>query len=152
MREFARFLQHDDRADRSGDLRGAEVPPLTSKRCFDIAAASIGLLITAPVSVVAGIATRMSSPGPALFVQTRIGLDGREIKVHKFRTMRVGSPGPMITEGRDPRITSTGAILRRTKVDELPQLWDVLLGSMSIVGPRPEVREYVDQWPPPCAR
>lgn len=124
------------------------MPALSSKRCFDIAAASVGLLITAPVSVVAGLATWVSSPGPVLFVQTRIGLDGREIKVHKFRTMRVGPPGRMITDGRDPRITSTGAVLRRTKVDELPQLWDVLRGSMSIVGPRPEVREYVEQWPP----
>lgn len=147
MREFTRLLQHDVTADRSGDLRRAEVPVLSSKRCFDLAAASVGLLVTAPVSVVAAVATRMSSPGPVLFVQTRIGLEGREIKVHKFRTMRVGPPGTMITQGRDPRITGIGAILRRTKVDELPQLWDVLRGNMSVVGPRPEVREYVDQWP-----
>lgn len=120
---------------------------LNGKRLFDITAASIGLLVTAPISALAAIAIRVESPGPVLFVQGRVGLDGDEIKVHKFRTMRVGAAGPMVTQQRDPRITGAGAVLRKTKIDELPQLWDVLRGRMSIVGPRPEVREYVEQWP-----
>lgn len=120
---------------------------MNGKRLFDIAASSIGLLITAPISALAGIAIRVESPGPVLFVQGRVGLDGQEIKVHKFRTMRASVAGPMVTRQGDPRITRTGAVLRKAKIDELPQLWDVLRGRMSIVGPRPEVREYVEQWP-----
>lgn len=120
---------------------------MSGKRLFDIVAAATGLMLTSPLSAIAAIAVRSESPGSILFVQNRVGLDGSEIKVHKFRTMRTCVVGPTITQQRDPRITRTGAFLRKTKIDELPQLWDVLVGRMSIVGPRPEMREYVEQWP-----
>ena len=89
---------------------------------------------------------RLDSPGPALFRQTRVGRFGKPFTIHKFRTMRV-EPGAAITVGEDPRITGAGRLLRATKLDELPQLWDVLRGAMSLVGPRPELPHYVALYP-----
>src|SRR3569832_2078379 len=98
-------------------------------------------------------AVKLDSRGPALFVQTRVGKGRRPIRLPKLRTMVVASgKGHAITAARDPRSTRVGAVLRRMKLDELPQLWSVLRGDMSIVGPRPEVERYVSQYRPEWER
>ena len=117
-----------------------------SKRLFDVVCAALGLLALAPVLLLAAIWIKLDSPGPALFRQTRVGRFGVPFSIHKFRTMRV-EPGAAITVGADPRITRSGHVLRQTKLDELPQLWDVLRGAMSLVGPRPELPRYVELYP-----
>ena len=118
------------------------------KRALDIALAGIGLVVALPVLAVIAASIKLGSTGPVFFRQTRVGRIGHEFQIHKFRTMRVGEPGPAVTIGQDPRVTRVGRFLRRTKLDELPQLLDVLQGAMSLVGPRPEVPEYVALWPP----
>ena len=117
-----------------------------AKRLFDIISSGIGLLCLAPVFVVMAIWIKLDSRGPVFYRQTRVGRYGRDFRIFKFRSMRVGSDkGRQITVGeRDPRITRSGYFIRRYKIDELPQLINVFLGDMSIVGPRPEVRKYVD--------
>ena len=116
------------------------------KRLFDIAASALGLLLLAPLLLLAALWIRLDSPGPALFRQSRVGRFGVPFTIHKFRTMRV-EPGAALTVGADPRITRSGHVLRQTKLDELPQLWDVLRGAMSLVGPRPELPRYVALYP-----
>ena len=115
------------------------------RRLLDLAVAIALLLILAPVLTVLAIAIRLDSSGPAFFRQERIGRGGRAFRILKFRTMRVDaeSRGVQITIGRDPRITRVGEVLRRYKLDELPQLLNILRGEMSWVGPRPEVPRYV---------
>jgi lipopolysaccharide/colanic/teichoic acid biosynthesis glycosyltransferase len=118
------------------------------KRLLDAGVAGFGLLLLSPVFLlVAAIAVALSR-GPVLYVQERVGKGGRIFKIVKFRTMQVapGDEGPSITSAGDPRITPFGCILRSLKIDELPQLWNVLKGDMSIVGPRPEVPEYVQTY------
>lgn len=117
-----------------------------AKRLFDIISSGIGLLCLAPVFVVMAIWIKLDSRGPVFYRQTRVGRYGHDFRIFKFRSMRVGSDkGRQITVGeRDPRITRFGYFIRRYKIDELPQLINVFLGDMSIVGPRPEVRKYVD--------
>ena len=117
-----------------------------AKRLFDIVSSGIGLLCLAPVFVVRAIWIKLDSRGPVFYRQTRVGRYGRDFRIFKFRSMRVGSDkGRQITVGeRDPRITRSGYFIRRYKIDELPQLINVFLGDMAIVGPRPEVRKYVD--------
>lgn len=117
-----------------------------AKRLFDIVSSGIGLLCLAPVFVVMAIWIKLDSRGPVFYRQTRVGRYGHDFRIFKFRSMRVGSDkGRQITVGeRDPRITRFGYFIRRYKIDELPQLINVFLGDMSIVGPRPEVRKYVD--------
>lgn len=117
-----------------------------AKRLFDIISSGIGLLCLAPVFVVMAIWIKLDSRGPVFYRQTRVGRYGRDFRIFKFRSMRVGSDkGRQITVGeKDPRITRFGYFIRRYKIDELPQLINVFLGDMSIVGPRPEVRKYVD--------
>ena len=116
------------------------------KRTFDLIFAIPGALILSPFLLAAALFVKMDSPGPALFRQVRVGKDGRLFQLAKFRTMHVDAEkmGPQITVGRDPRITRVGAILRKTKIDEFPQLINVIRGEMSLVGPRPEVPKYVD--------
>lgn len=119
---------------------------LAAKRALDIAAAAAGLAATAPLLGAIAIVVRRTSPGPALFRQTRVGRDGKPFEMLKFRTMRVAAPGevgPQVTAGGDARITAVGRVLRKTKLDELPELLNVLRGDMSLVGPRPEVPKYV---------
>ena len=119
------------------------------KRLFDIVLSSLGLLLLSPLLLALGLWIKLDSPGPVLFRQQRVGRHGVRFDIHKFRTMRADAPelGPQITVGMDARITRSGAWLRRHKLDELPQLWDVLRGAMSLVGPRPEVPRYVALYP-----
>jgi lipopolysaccharide/colanic/teichoic acid biosynthesis glycosyltransferase len=117
-----------------------------AKRCFDLLAAGLGLLILLPLLLLLAVWIKLDSSGPVLFRQERVGRFGRPFFIHKFRSMRVEA-GPLITVGEDPRITRSGRFLRAAKLDELPQLWDVLRGAMSLVGPRPEVPRYVALYP-----
>jgi len=115
------------------------------KRPFDILFSLSALIVLSPVLVALAIAVGLSSTGGAFFRQMRVGRNGQAFRLLKFRTMRTGSEakGQLTIGGRDPRVTSVGYFLRRTKLDELPQLWNVLVGDMSVVGPRPEVPKYV---------
>jgi len=113
-------------------------------RWFDLVAAGAALLVLAPLLAAVALAVRLSSPGPVLFRQQRVGRGGQPFTMLKFRTMRVGAAGAQVTAAGDPRITSVGHWLRRWKLDELPELWNVVRGEMSLVGPRPEVEQYVD--------
>jgi len=118
---------------------------VSAKRVFDVVAAAAGLLLIAPLLAVVPLLIRLDSAGPVIFRQTRIGRGFRPFTIYKFRTMTAaGRPGGPITVSGDPRITRVGRWLRASKIDELPQLFNVLLGDMSLVGPRPEVPEYVD--------
>ncbi len=119
------------------------------KRAFDFCVALAGLVVVAPVLLLAALLVKWSSPGPVFFRQERIGRGLRPFRIYKFRTMVVDAPrlGGAITQGEgDPRITPVGRWLRKTKVDELPQLLNVLVGEMSLVGPRPEVARYVEMF------
>ncbi|MBP6313100.1 MAG: sugar transferase [Flavobacteriales bacterium] len=120
------------------------------KRGFDMIASACALLLLAPVLFVCGLLVALSSSGGAFFRQTRVGRDGKEFGLLKFRTMRVGSEaqGQITIGGRDPRITRIGYFLRKTKLDELPQLINIIKGDMSVVGPRPEVPKYVALYAP----
>lgn len=113
-------------------------------RWVEVAAATVGMLVCTPLMAVAAVAVRLSSPGPVLFRQVRVGRGGRPFTMYKFRTMVVHEGGRQVTAGGDPRITRVGRWLRRVKLDELPELWNVVRGDMSLVGPRPEVPRYVD--------
>jgi len=106
----------------------------------------MGLVALSPVLLGAGLATVIDSGWPAIFRQRRVGKNGRVFQLVKLRTMRPGPGGAIITVRGDARVTRVGRILRRTKIDELPQLWNVLLGDMSLVGPRPELPQYVEQF------
>lgn len=118
------------------------------KRIADILFSLFGLLVLLPVFVVIAIVIAIDSKGGIFFFQTRVGKNNKDFKLFKFRTMRVDaeSKGQLTIGGRDNRITKAGYFLRRYKLDELPQLLNVLLGDMSLVGPRPEVRKYVDMY------
>jgi len=117
------------------------------KRCLDLVVAIVLLLVLSPVLAVAAIAVKCSGSGPIFFRQVRVGRGGKPFDILKLRTMRpTRSPGPLITGAGDPRVTRVGRVLRRWKVDELPQLVNVLRGEMSFVGPRPEVPRYVNMF------
>lgn len=120
-----------------------------AKRVFDIAVAALALVLLAPLLLALAAWIRLDSPGPVFFRQQRVGRFGRAFRIHKFRTMVADAAqrGPALTVGDDPRITRAGAWLRRSRLDELPQLIDVLAGDMSLVGPRPEVPHYVQHYP-----
>lgn len=119
------------------------------KRLFDIVMALLGLVILLPVFLVVALAIKLNSPGPVFYRQERVGRAGRPFRIHKFRTMHVDADrvGGQLTVGQDARITRVGAFLRAHRLDELAQLIDVLLGHMSLVGPRPEVPRYVALYP-----
>jgi lipopolysaccharide/colanic/teichoic acid biosynthesis glycosyltransferase len=121
---------------------------LDRKRLVDVVLGGFAALVTGPLVLVLGAAVRLDSPGPAFYVQTRVGRGGKPIRVAKLRTMVVNAGGPQVTSAGDARITRVGALLRATKLDELPQLWSVVKGDMSLVGPRPEVPRYVEQYRP----
>ena len=120
-----------------------------AKRLFDLIGASLALLLLAPLLLLLALAIRLDSAGPVFFRQARVGRFGVLFDIHKFRTMRVDAPalGLPLTVGRDARITRVGHWLRHYRLDELPQMLDVLLGRMSLVGPRPEVPRYVAHYP-----
>lgn len=118
------------------------------KRAFDFVSALVGLAFLSPVLILTAVLIRMDSPGPALFMQERVGKGGRVFRIIKFRTMTGGAEKKgQITVGHDARVTRIGYALRRFKIDELPQLLNVLRGEMSLVGPRPEVPRYVACYP-----
>lgn len=119
------------------------------KRLFDIVLSALGLVLLLPLLLVIGVWIKLDTPGPVFFRQQRVGRHGALFVVHKFRSMTADAPlrGLLITVGDDVRITTAGRFLRRTKLDELPQLIDVMLGDMSLVGPRPEVAKYVAMYP-----
>ena len=120
------------------------------KRLFDIVASGLGLILLSPLFLVLAIWIKVDSEGPVFYRQTRVGRYNRDFRIFKFRSMRAGSDtGSLITiGGRDPRITRSGYLIRKFKLDELPQLINVFVGDMSLVGPRPEVRHYVNFWTP----
>jgi lipopolysaccharide/colanic/teichoic acid biosynthesis glycosyltransferase len=118
-------------------------------RALDVVVAGAGLILTSPLLAAAAIATKLESGGPVLYRQTRVGKDGVDFELLKLRTMVVGAEklgaGYAVDRG-DPRITRVGRILRRTSIDELPQLWNILRGEMSVIGPRPTLRYQVAQY------
>jgi len=129
------------------------VPPITTlkmKRAIDIVSSALGLIFLSPVLLLIALAIRMETPGPAFFRQTRVGLNGHPFKIYKFRSMKVAKAPRCapLTVRADKRVTRLGALLRRTKIDELPQLINVLAGDMSLVGPRPEVPEFMEFFSP----
>ena len=118
------------------------------KRAFDIILSALALVILSPVLLVTVIAIKLDSKGPALFCQQRLGLHGREFTIYKFRSMSVGAEhtgSGVYSEAGDPRVTRVGKFIRATSIDELPQLWNILRGDMSIVGPRPPLTYH--PWP-----
>ena len=119
------------------------------KRILDIIVSSIGFIFALPFMLITAIAIKIGDPGPVLYSQIRTGRDGKEFKVYKFRTMRVDAEkysGPMLAQENDPRITKLGSFLRAVRLDELPQIWNVINGDMSIVGPRPERPYFVEKF------
>jgi lipopolysaccharide/colanic/teichoic acid biosynthesis glycosyltransferase len=124
------------------------------KRLLDVVVSSVALVILSPLMFAIALWVRIDSPGPALFRQERVGRGGRSFEILKFRSMQQEAPrtGPAITAGNDPRITRAGGFIRRYKLDELPQLLNVIKGDMSLVGPRPEVPRYVELYPPDVRR
>jgi lipopolysaccharide/colanic/teichoic acid biosynthesis glycosyltransferase len=120
------------------------------RRFFDVVVAATGLSLLWPLLLGLGAAVRITSPGPAIYRQTRVGRDGRPFEIWKFRTMAVGPAcaGPMVGGRADPRITPFGRWLRSSRLDELPQLVNLLRGELTLVGPRPEVPRFVDAYTP----
>jgi lipopolysaccharide/colanic/teichoic acid biosynthesis glycosyltransferase len=118
------------------------------KRAFDVVLSLIGLILVSPVILVIAIFVKLTSPGPVMYKGVRVGRYGKPFRILKFRSMVVDAEkrGGSATAGDDPRLTSTGRFLRSYKLDELPQLWNVFVGDMSFVGPRPEVQKYVDRY------
>ena len=123
---------------------------MVAKRIFDLVFTIPGLILLTPVFIIIAIWIRLDSPGPVFFRQVRVGRQGKLFRIFKFRTMVVNAEqmGAQITVGEDRRITRSGKYLRKYKLDELPQLFNVLRGHMSLVGPRPEVPKYVEFYPP----
>lgn len=113
-------------------------------RWLEVTAGAIALGLLSPLLLVVGCVVRVLSGAPVFFCQVRIGRDGARFTLFKFRSMRTSDQGPGVTASDDRRVTGVGQVLRRTKLDELPQLWNVIVGDMSLVGPRPELPEYVD--------
>jgi exopolysaccharide biosynthesis polyprenyl glycosylphosphotransferase len=142
-------------------VRAALAYERSLKRVLDVVLAALGLVASAPIWLAVVIAIKLDSPGPALFVQERVGLHGRRFRFYKFRSMHVDAEsrlhdvreknevdGPVFKMRRDPRVTRVGALLRRTSLDELPQLVNVLTGDMSMVGPRPPLPREVEKYRP----
>ena len=120
------------------------------KRLFDVVASGLGLIVLSPLFFILALWIKMDSKGPVFYRQVRVGRGNKDFRIFKFRSMRVGADkGSLVTiGGHDPRVTRSGYFIRKFKFDELPQLINVFLGDMSLVGPRPEVRHYVDYWTP----
>lgn len=118
---------------------------LAVKRAFDVVCAAVGLLLGLPLMIATTIAVKLDSPGPVIYSQIRTGVFGKRFRIHKFRSMRTDAEehGPVWAAEDDPRVTRVGRVIRKTRLDELPQLWNVLAGEMSMVGPRPERPEFI---------
>jgi lipopolysaccharide/colanic/teichoic acid biosynthesis glycosyltransferase len=114
------------------------------KRAFDVALSLVGIVLLLVPSILVAAAVKLGSRGPVLYRAPRVGRGGRTFRMLKFRTMADGAPGPRVATAGDPRVTSVGRILRTARIDEWPQLWNVLAGDMSLVGPRPEDPRFVD--------
>jgi exopolysaccharide biosynthesis polyprenyl glycosylphosphotransferase len=150
------------RSDRIGsmpviELCGGELPfsGVIAKRAFDLVASTMGIVFLSPVLLVIALLVKLTSPGPVLFRQKRVGLDGRRFHMLKFRTMVANAEdatGPVFAVTDDPRCTRVGRILRRTNLDELPQLFNIFMGTMSLVGPRPERPVFVEEFKPVIER
>lgn len=123
---------------------------LGAKRVFDVVVSALILLILSPFLLILALAVKLDSPGPVFYRQVRVGRYNQDFKIYKFRTMvqNADKIGPPLTMGKDPRITHVGSLIRKLRLDEFSQLLNVLDGSMSLVGPRPEVRRYVDAYTP----
>ena len=136
----------------SGRLCGAHRPTgiAAGRRALDVTCAIVGLALLCPLMAIIGAAIKLTSPGPVLFRQRRIGQGNEEFTILKFRTMRKLPGGPDVTTDRDARITWVGSFLRRTSLDELPQLMNVLRGEMTLVGPRPETPSLASRYPESC--
>ncbi|TME55237.1 MAG: glycosyltransferase [Chloroflexi bacterium] len=143
-------LPSGERVRERGEQRSPRLafPQPTLKRIFDVAVSAVGLVVTSPIVLAAALAVKLESPGPAFYAGTRVGRGGRHFRILKLRTMQARPGGPSVTAGDDPRITRVGRVLRRSKLDELPQLLNVLRGEMSLVGPRPEDPRYVAHYTP----
>lgn len=126
------------------------VPPGWTRRVLDLAAATLGLLILGGPLLVLMAVVRLTSRGPALFTQVRVGQGGRPFVMYKLRTMSTGNAGAEVTAPQDPRVTRVGRVLRSTSLDEVPQLWNVLRGDMTLVGPRPETPRLAAKYPADC--
>lgn len=120
------------------------------KRLFDIMASGLGLIVLSPLFAVLAVWIKADSKGPVFYRQTRVGRNNRDFRLYKFRSMRPDSDklGLITVGGHDPRVTRSGYYIRKYKLDEFPQLINVFIGNMSLVGPRPEVRKYVDMYTP----
>lgn len=118
------------------------------KRFFDVIASGFGLIVLSPLFLILAVWIKLDSKGPVFYRQVRVGYKNKDFRIFKFRSMRVGADkGSLVTiGGHDPRVTRSGYFIRKFKFDELPQLINVFIGDMSLVGPRPEVRHYVDYW------
>jgi lipopolysaccharide/colanic/teichoic acid biosynthesis glycosyltransferase len=126
------------------------VAPSPARRALDLGFSLLALLLLSPMILVVALAVRLTSAGPVLYRQVRVGQGGRPFTLYKFRTMRTGTRGPEVTRGNDPRITRVGKLLRSTGIDELPQFFNVLRGDMTLVGPRPETPSLADRYPAGC--
>lgn len=120
---------------------------MTTKRAFDVLFALCALLTLSPLLIVIACWVKLDTPGPIFFKQLRTGRNGKPFHIYKFRSMRSDAQGLQLTVGADTRVTRAGAFIRRSKIDELPQFFNVIIGDMSVVGPRPEVPSYVSHYP-----
>jgi lipopolysaccharide/colanic/teichoic acid biosynthesis glycosyltransferase len=141
------YMQNDTVAEYMTMLEKKKTT-LFFKRMLDIIVSLILIILLSPFLIISALAIKLTSKGPIIYRQTRVGRDGRDFKIFKFRTMVVNADkiGTKVTVGDDPRITKAGRFLRKTRIDEFPQFFNVLIGDMSLIGPRPEVRQYVDAY------
>lgn len=146
--KYAVFPYHE--SDDIEEILSKKRTTLVIKRIYDVIFSALGLLVLLPLFAVIAVLIKLDSPGPVFYRQTRIGKDGQEFKIFKFRKMHdyVGDSGSNLTLANDQRMTRIGAWLRKTKIDELPQALNVLLGDMTVVGPRPETANYVELYTP----
>ena len=147
--EHARTAPASPSAAQSG-YGSTPVRPSPSRRALDILVSAIALLVALPFVLVVAMAVWSTSRGPVLFRQPRVGEGGRVFTLYKFRSMRADTGGPGVTARGDPRITAVGRFIRSTSLDELPQILNVLLGHMTLVGPRPESPGLAERYPPDC--
>ena len=150
MTKGEKTMQKNDRPMDIADVLARRKPQLIAKRAMDIVLSACALAILWPLLLLIALAIWIDDPGPVFYRQVRVGRNGKTFRIYKFRSMVMDADkkGLAITVGRDSRITRVGAVLRKTKLDELAQLLNVLLGQMSFVGPRPEVPKYVELYTP----